>query len=206
MQTILGTAYWPNLVYLNSLLKNKTVIDVCENYTKQSFKNRTCILSSNGVQNLIIPVQKFKNHTPVNQIKICYKENWQSNHFKSINSAYKNSPFFDFFENEIKKLYLIKTDYLFEFNLMQLKTIEHILRIKFDTNLSNLFIESTPNDRDLRNVIHPKKVWNGNEINNSFDVLKPYYQTFQNNNKFTPNLSCLDLIFNCGMNAKEYLN
>ena len=85
---------------------------------------------------------------------------------------------------------------------MKLKSC--ILRVKFETNLSNLFIQSTLNDIDLRNTIHPKKEWIENEINTNFDVLKPYYQTFQSNNKFTPNLSCLDLIFNCGVGSIKY--
>ena len=206
MQLILGTAYWPNLVYLYSLLNYKTIIDVGENYTKQSYKNRTCILNSNGVQNLIIPVQKFKNHTPVSQIKICYKENWQNNHYKSINSAYKNSPFFDFFEDEIKSIYLSKVETLFEFNLLQLNTIERLLRVKFENTLSNQYIDSTANNIDLRNILHPKKQWTNNNLGLNFDTSKPYYQTFKNDKNFTPNLSCLDLIFNCGMATKDYLS
>lgn len=203
MEVILGTAYWPNLSYFYCLFNHNCIIDNGEHYTKQSYKNRTQILTANGVQNLIIPVQKFANHTPVNQIKLCYKEKWQTNHFRSLYSAYKNSPYFDYFENELRLIYDYKPEYLYEFNDYQIKILFSILKFKKDIKISKQYIESNELNIDLRNEIHPKN--NGNiELLANFNFSKSYYQTFQPTGKFEPNLSILDLLFNCGLEAKTY--
>ncbi|MFN7911769.1 MAG: WbqC family protein [Bacteroidota bacterium] len=203
MEVILGTAYWPNLSYFYCLLNHNCTIDKGEHYTKQSFKNRATILTANGVQNLIIPVQKFSNHTPVHQIKLCYKEKWQTNHYRSIYSAYKNSPYFDYFENELRLVYNYKPEYLHEFNDYQIKTLFSILKLKKDIKVSQQYIENSDLSFDLRNEIHPK---NSGQIQLlvDFNVTKPYYQTFQAAGKFEPNLSILDILFNCGLETKSY--
>lgn len=203
MQVILGTAYWPNLTYFNCLLNYDCIIDKGEYYTKQTFKNRTSILTANGIQNLIIPVQKFSNHTPVNQIKLCYKEKWLTNHYRGIYSAYKNSPYFDYFENELKRVYDFKPEYLHEFNDYQIKTVFSLLKIKKEIATSKDYINTNDLMFDLRNEIHPKYSSRLSLISD-FNASKTYYQTFQPTGKFEPNLSILDLLFNCGLEAKTY--
>lgn len=203
MQVILGTAYWPNLTYFNCLLNHDCVIDKGEHYTKQTYKNRSTILTANGTQNLIIPVQKFGNHTPVYQIKLCYKEKWNINHYRSIYSAYKNSPYFDYFENELKLVYDYKPEFLHEFNDFQIKTVFSILKLKKELTISKQYLEKNDLMIDLRNAIHPKHDDKVKELS-AFDVSKTYYQTFQPTGEFEPNLSILDLLFNCGLETKAY--
>lgn len=203
MQVILGTAYWPNLSYYSCLLNHDCIIDIGEHYTKQSFKNRATILTANGLQNLVIPVQKFSNHTPVHQIKLCYKERWYTNHYRTIYSAYKNSPYFDYFENELRLVYEYKPEFLFEFNDYQIEKVFSILKLKKNIIISKQYTEKNDFIIDLRNDIHPKNNSTQPLLLNQ-NISRPYYQTFQPTGKFEPNLSILDLLFNCGLETKTY--
>ena len=101
MKLVLGSAYWPNIHYLYYVLNADSIcIDLYEHYQKQSYRNRTKILSANGELSLSIPVKKFAEHAPVKDIEISYAEDWQKQHWRSITSAYKNSPYFDFLEEQ----------------------------------------------------------------------------------------------------------
>jgi hypothetical protein len=126
---LLSSAYWPNLHSLFYIINNTNVcIDITEPYSKQTYRNRTQILSANGVLNLSIPVKKFKNKTPINEIALSYAENWQINHWRAFTSAYANSPYFEYFEEEIKPFYSIKFDGLVDFNKKQLETLLKLLK------------------------------------------------------------------------------
>src|SRR5688572_3856586 len=99
MKVILSTAYWPNLLYFHHLMNSEEVlIEQWENYSKQSFRNRTEILSANGVLSLSIPVIHTSSKQLTRNLRINYKENWQIRHWRAITSAYNNSPFFEYFE------------------------------------------------------------------------------------------------------------
>ena len=106
MNVLLVTSYWPNLHYFFYVLNASIIqIEQFDNYSKQSYRNRTQILSANGILNLSIPIKKNKSEKVVNAIEISYKEDWQKNHWRAITSAYKNSPYFDFFEDDLKVFY-----------------------------------------------------------------------------------------------------
>src|SRR4051812_10738280 len=114
---VLSTAYWPNLHYFYYILHSEQVfIEKHEHYQKQSFRNRTQILTANGVLDLSIPVVKKHDKELISTIEISYAEPWQIKHWRAISSAYKNSPYLEFFEDEIKTLYEEKPVYLLEFN------------------------------------------------------------------------------------------
>ena len=113
MNVLLVTSYWPNLHYFFYVL-NASIINIeqFDNYSKQSYRNRTQILSANGILNLSIPIKKNKSKKVVKSIEISYKEDWQKNHWRAITSAYKNSPYFDFFEEDLKVFYSNKYNLL----------------------------------------------------------------------------------------------
>ncbi len=205
MNVLLSTAYFPNLHYFYYILNAETVIiEKHEHYQKQSFKNRTQILSANGVLNLSIPVIKNNKSQLITEIEICYKENWQKNHWRAITSAYKNSPYFEFFEDEIKQFYFFEHKNLFQYNLSQLHLILKLLKQPKQINFTEVFQKQIKNVIDLRETIHPK-------INFSTDLLvnnllnTKYYQTFQSKFNFIPNLSILDIVFNTGLNTLNLL-
>jgi hypothetical protein len=205
MNVLLSTAYWPNLHYFYYLLNADTLsIERFENYHKQSFRNRTQILTANGKLDLSIPVKKLNTKEIIKDIELSYQENWQNNHWRAITSAYKNSPYFDFFEEEIKQLYTTPFKFLMEYNLEQLKLILKILKVKKEITFTSDFEKEPINFLDLRNSIHPKiEFTSDTRVSQKLSV--PYYQTFESKFPFHPNLSILDLLFNKGLETIDYL-
>jgi len=202
---LLSTAYWPNLQYFYYVLNFENVfIESHEHYQKQSFRNRAQILTANGVLDLTIPVQSA-NKVAISSVEISYKENWQANHWRAITSAYKNSPYFEFFEDEIRAFYAGQPQYLFQYNSLQLKTVLKIMRIKKEIHFTANYQKEIKDVFDLREKIHPKINFT-NDLNTKAILEKPYYQTFGEKFPFQPNLSILDLLFNKGLGTIEYLN
>ena len=205
MNVLLVTSYWPNLHYFFYVL-NASIINIeqFDNYSKQSYRNRTQILSANGVLNLSIPIKKNKSEKVVNAIEISYKEDWQKNHWRAITSAYKNSPYFDFFEEDLKVFYSNKYNLLIDYNLDQLKFIIKVLKQKKNIQLTKQYESNPESVIDLRTIIHPKQSYLSDKlVANKLD--QSYYQTFENKISFTPNLSILDLLFNKGLQTIDYL-
>lgn len=202
---LLSTAYWPNLHYFYYILNSDEIfIEQHEHYQKQSFRNRAQVLTANGPISLNIPVVNKGNKQVIKDIEISYAENWPINHWRTIESAYKNSPYFDFFETEIKQFYEGKHESLLQYNTAQLKLLLKMLRIKKTINFTAEFRKVIPEGIDLRNSIHPKiEMETDKRVFEKLTV--PYYQTFQEKFPFTPNLSMLDLVFNKGLKAVEYL-
>ena len=202
--TLLTSAYWPNLHYFYYVLKsNPILIEQYDHYQKQSFRNRTSILSANGVLDLSIPVSKTSKKEYTKDIIISYKENWQIKHWRAITSAYKNSPYFEFFESDIKESYFKKYDLLMEYNTQQLLFVLRALRINKEILFTQAF-EKEPLDKlDVREIIHPKNDFREDKIVEKL-LMYPYYQTFSIKFGFAPNLSILDLVFNTGLNAVGY--
>lgn len=200
---LLNSAYWPNLHYFFYLINyDKVSIDVTEPYAKQTYRNRTQILSANGVLNLSIPVKKFKSKTPANEIELSYAENWQINHWRAITSAYANSPYFEYFEEDIKPFYYAKHNLLIDYNKDQLKTLFKLLKLKTEIN----FIDGNQINSielDLRKLINPKNEQFAIFVNETLKT--PYYQTFSDKLGFKANLSILDLLFNTGLESINYL-
>jgi len=201
---LLSTAYWPNLQYFYYVLNSENIfIESHEHYQKQSFRNRARILTANGVLDLTIPVQSA-NKVAISRVEISYKENWQANHWRAITSAYKNSPYFEFFEDEIKQFYSLEYRYLLEYNTDELNIIFKILRLKKQIHLTSDYHKEINNNFDLREKIHPKIDFT-NDLNTKTILEKPYYQTFGEKFPFQPNLSILDLLFNKGLGTLDYL-
>ena len=205
MNVLLVTSYWPNLHYFFYVL-NASIINIeqFDNYSKQSYRNRTQILSANGILNLSIPIKKNKSEKVVNSIEISYKEDWQKNHWRAITSAYKNSPYFDFFEEDLKVFYSNKYNLLIDYNTDQLKFIVKVLKQKKNIQLTKQYESNPESVIDLRTIIHPKQSYLSDKLVAN-KLGQSYYQTFENKISFTPNLSILDLLFNKGLHTIDYL-
>ncbi len=167
-----------------------------EHFVKQSYRNRCIIFGANGLLRLTVPlVLKSREKTAVENIKISYAENWQAHHWKSIQSAYKNSPFFDYYQEFFLPLFLEKFDTLQNLNLKALQVAKECLQVNCKTKLTEAFEPYT--EKDLRLRIHPKK--------EPTLELPRYIQVFEEKHGFHKNLSILDLIFNEGPSALLYL-
>ena len=200
---ILPLTYLGNILYYAHLIKNGCTIDIHSNYVKQTYTNRCSIITANGIQDLTIPIIKPKEKTPIKDIRISTHDNWQQLHWRSIQSAYNSTPFFEYFCDDYLPFYEKKWDFVVDFNLeIQQKTLELLNFSKIEFSLSNSYIETSKfNTKDLREVINPKKF----NVTLYKNLNIPYYQIFNSKFSFTPNLSIIDLLFNMGNEARIYL-
>jgi len=200
----LSTAYMGPLQYFTKfILYPKVYIEQHETYLKQSYRNRCYIYGTNGKMTLIIPVKKVNRiNTKTKDILIDYDTNWRRIHWNSIVSAYRSSPFFEFYEDDLRNLYSDKEKTLLEFNQKILLLLIGFLDIETKINLTDSFQKKYENEMDLRECINPKKRLAGKD---SRFVSYKYNQVFIEKHGFIPNLSVIDLLFNEGPNAPEIL-
>lgn len=201
---LLTTAYLPPIQYISKFDKNHSIfIEQYENYGKQSYRNRCRILSANGVMPLIIPVIKATNKKILTKdVKIDYATNWQKLHLKGIESAYKNSPFYDYYIDDLLPYFHSKEIFLLDFNMKILDTLSGLLQIDLVAQLTSDYMIPTEKIIDLRESIHPKI----SKMKEDPDFIdKPYHQTFSDRFPFIPNLSIIDLLFNEGPESYNYL-
>jgi hypothetical protein len=201
---LLSTAYLPPVQYIGKFLNADTVyIEKHENYQKQSYRNRCYIYGSNGRQCLVIPIKKKHGEkTPITEVEIDYGKPWQVIHLKSIQSAYRTSPFYEYYADDFNAFFREETVQLFEWNFHLLHYILRILDITVNVNVSQTYEKKPVPVHDLRQSIHPKA-----RLHKSDEHFTPvpYVQVFQERYGFLPNLSIIDLLFNEGPNARNVL-
>jgi len=200
-QILLSTACFPPISYIKSILcSHQVYIEQNENYIKQTYRNRYNIYAANGVLSLSVPVNFATNKKIlIKDVRIDYDTNWQKQHFKSIESAYRSTPFYEFLIDDFISFFNEKHTFLLDFNYSVLSVILKILEINNYTVSSSDFEKIPVNKLDLRNEIHPKKE---NLFSTSFIE---YPQVFADKYGFKKDLSCLDLLFNMGSEAYSYL-
>lgn len=190
MNSIFSTAYAAPIGYYQAFIQSDDCfIETHENFVKQTIRNRCRIATSNGIQNLIIPISGSKNHIPISDIKICYKTNWQRQHIKALETAYKSSPFFEYYADELALLYTTQPRFLCDWNLLVHNQITKWLGLKKEFSKTKYFEKVIPLTNDLRNY---------SPIQNKLII---YYQVFEMRTGFLHDLSIYDLLFNCGNTA-----
>ncbi len=199
MNIVIHPTYFPNIAHFVAMAKAKEVkLEFDDNFLKQTYRNRTYIYGSNGKLALNIPViHTQKKRQKYRDVKIFNEEKWQSLHWKSLLSAYRTSPFFEYYEDELKHLFELKADYILDFNLKCFEVICDCLQLELNTSKTETYESTLKDFSDFRYLVNAKK-----EQSFSFDT---YTQVFINKHGFIPNLSILDLLFNEGPNALNYL-
>jgi hypothetical protein len=214
--------YFPTVSFFSALFgETYFYLDLYEIYRKMSFRNRCLIAGAQGIISLSVPLENGRNQqVPMNEVRISDTEKWQSRHFKSIRSAYNKSPFFDFYQDELAAIYGRPFDLLTDWNICCLEWVREKLgwqtEIRFTESAipykSKSIIDrpdgvSNPvtgiNDQmdgttDLRNRVLPKNFMDWKPVK--------YRQVFEERTGFFPNLSILDLLFNCGPHSFELLS
>jgi len=194
---IIEIHYLPSIAYLAAWkYYDRIILESKENFVKQTYRNRTRILMANKVENLIVPVEKGNRNIPIQEIRIDRNQDWGKKHWRSIQTAYGNAPFFDHYAGKFQLILSKNHRFLFDLNLELLGYILGILSLEQDFIFSQKFVRNYGGDvQDLRSSIHPKKKL----TDLVFYQPVEYIQVF--GKKFVDNLSVVDLIFNEGPNA-----
>ena len=201
METILlPLAYFPPVSYLKFCAAAKSILlEGQEHFIKQTIRNRCTIYGANGKLNLVIPVRHEGLHErPICEVQIANDSNWKTIHWRSLESAYRRSAFFEYYEGEFRDLLLNPGENLFEFNLRLLRKIFLLFEIDVELNITSSWEKTTSSSiLDLREHFNREK-------NLAADSTE-YYQVFDSKFGFIPGLSILDLLFNEGPLARNYL-
>lgn len=200
-QLLLPACYLPPISYFHTIQEHNLplIIEKCEHFQKQSYRTRARIASANGVQDLIVPIQHGnKERVPMKDIRISYEFDWQRLHWLSIQTAYRSSAYFEYYEDDFIRFYEEKFAYLVDFNVAQLELILKSIKLKRTVGFTEEYVAEPSEMIDFRNLIHPKK-------ESILSHPKEYYQVFSDKNGFYPDLSIIDLLFNQGPQSKSYL-
>lgn len=196
---LLHPTYFPSIAQMATMVQAAYVIFEKEgNYQKQSYRNRTYIAHSNGKQLLSVPVKHSHDGTRL-QYKEVQVENdfpWQSHHLKALQSAYRTSPFFEYYEDELTPLFTEPVSNLWEHNMKIIQFLLETLGATINFSYSETY-EKSPEAVDLRFMATAKR--------EKKIKVQPYHQVFEDKHGFLTNLSVLDLLFNEGPNSLQYL-
>ena len=197
--TLFSTAYFPSISYMaRFLVENEPLIEVFETYRKQTYRNRCRVMTANGVESLSVPVVKVHgNHTMTKDITISPVEPWQHIHSRCLESAYKAAPYFDHYYDYLCPIFEGHFYRLVDLNDAALNAILKMLKVKKEIVHTTDYVREAEND--LREAFCPKKAIEST-------TFPEYYQVFSTKFPFAADLSVLDLVFNEGPEAVEYLS
>ena len=201
-QVLVHPCYFGSIAQYVALTKAKEIVfEECDNYQKQTFRNRTYIYGANGKLLLNIPIL----HSGVKGVKRLYKDikiehqfNTMTIHWKSLQSAYRTSPYFEFYEDELAPIFEHKSEFLLDFNYKCTQFIFDCLQLDIPISKTTDYEIAPKNSTDFRHLANSKNTQKDHRFEN-------YMQVFQDKHGFIPNLSILDLLFAEGPNALTYL-
>lgn len=192
--------YLPPVAWFTELLphQNNFLIEQKEHFPKQTYRNRAQIYSPDGALTMAVPVVKgSKNHTKIRDVKICYDFNWQRQQWMSLQTYYRSSAYFEYYEADFVPFYAEKKfDFLFDLNEAMLQLLIKLLKMKVEINYTDEYQKDFAG-ADFRQNINPKQTYDFQQ--------KTYFQVFDDRQGFLKNLSIVDLLFNQGPNASNYL-
>lgn len=195
--TYFGPVQWYQKLYrYDSIL-----IEQHDTYQKQTFRNRCVIATANGLQALTVPVEAPGERCAMKEVRISDHNQWRRVHWNALQSAYSESPFFEYYQDDIRPFFEKKYDYLIDFSEAIRQKICELIDIEPKVEYTKEFISSTPSTiADYREVIHAKHPQPDADF-----TPKRYWQVFERKHGFQPNLSILDLLFNMGTESVFYL-
>ena len=207
MIVLLATTYFGPVQWYQKLNRaDCAYIECYDSYRKQTYRNRCVIATTNGLQALTIPVERPESglhSTLIKDLRISDHGNWRHLHWHALMSAYSESPFFEYYADDIRPFFEKKWDFLYDFNMEACQTVGLLLDIHPNILSTSHYIkkEDLPEDIfDFREAIDPKHP----AVDADF-VPRRYYQVFERKIGFQPNLSILDLLFNMGPEGIFYL-
>lgn len=215
---LLTTAYFPPIEYLAAIANEcrfnpgmtevepaVVYIEACEHYVKQSWRNRCRFYAADGAQTLNYPVCHEDFGKPISQMRIDWKTDWLTRHERAIISAYRTSPYFEYYQDELFAILDSRPELMLDFNTQILRFFLRKTGIPADIRFTSEWEAVTIEGHkvtDLREAIHPKRP---NSILKDLGLERPYWQVFSPKYGFIPGLSIMDLLFNEGPDSICYL-
>lgn len=210
---LLGIAWFPPVSYFALIAKGMVLspentvpsvvyIEACENYQKQSWRNRCRILAADGPAYLNFPIVHEGSHElPITKIKVDYSTPWVLKTKGAIASAYESSAYFDYYKDELFSILDSRPETLFELDMRIIRFFLRKTGIAADIRLTETF-QPLSGVEDYREILHPKRP---NTVLKDLGLEKPYFQVFARKYGFTSDLSIMDLLFNEGPDSILYL-
>ena len=200
MKVLLSTTYFGPVQWYQKLYRSDEVqIERYESFLKQTYRNRCLIATTQGVQALTVPVEHH-NSQLIKDLRISDHGNWRHLHWNALQSAYGESPFFEYYQDDIRPFFEKRWTFLLDFNEEIREKMCELIDIRPKVSFSSEFSMECGVFTDYRNTITPKHP----EPDPDFSP-KPYYQVYRQKHGFLPNLSVLDLLFNMGPESIFYL-
>ena len=204
---LLPLTYLGNVQYFTKLCLSPCVIDLHEHFVKQSYRSRCDILATGGPLALTVQTVHVSGRgCPMRDVRIDYSKRWQHQHWYSIRSAYKSSPYFDYYGGELAPFYEKRYDFLVDYNLDLLRLLLRLAGAEVTLQMTDRYL--APEEAvesgytDYRSSLSPKpRLWRPDPA----FVPVPYYQVFSERMSFVPNLSVIDLLFCEGPGTMDIL-
>jgi hypothetical protein len=198
MPILLHPTYFPSISHFVVMAQaDRIILEVEDNFQKQTNRNRTYIYSPNGIQLLNIPIKHTRErHQNIKEVQLETAFDWQKQHFKSLEAAYRTSPFFEYFEDSLMPIFNKKYRFLMDLNLESMSIVSKCLGMPFEYDKTMEYFHEVTDYTDFRSLA------NGKKDTYSFES---YTQVFGDKHGFLNNLSILDLLFNEGRFALDYL-
>lgn len=198
---IVSTAYLGPVSYYATMMAYGSIsLDGYEHYRKQTYRNRCRIATASACADLTIPILKHPNNCATKDIEISYTEAWQQIHWRTIESAYNSSPFFEYLRDDYERIYSSKPKFLLDFNMKLHEVVCENLGLSMPFDLTSEYVADA--ELDFRDSFNPKH-------EGKIKVAK-YYQVFEQKYGFLEDMSIIDLIFNMGNESvlvlKETIN
>ena len=205
LNTILSSTYFGPVQWYQKLAGSDTVyLEQHDHFIKQTYRNRCVIATTQGAQALTVPVESPQglriDKTELKDVRISDHGAWRHLHWQALQSAYGESPFFEFYADDLRPFFEKRWDFLFDFNLAITRKMCELLDIEPHIELTEAYMPCPEDAVDYRDAIRPK-----HPLPDASFTPRPYYQVYQQKFGFLPNLSILDLLFNEGNEAVLYL-
>lgn len=203
MVSLLATTYFGPVQWYQKLNQSdRCLIECHDHFIKQTYRNRCVIATTNGLQALTVPIERFEGaHCAMLNIRISDHGSWRHLHWNALLSAYGESPFFEFYADDIRPFFERRWDFLVDFNMEITQKMCELLDIQPHITLTDAYVSAEDvGVTDYRDVIRPK-----NPLPDDRFQPRRYYQVYEQKYGFQPNLSILDLLFNEGPEAVLYL-
>ncbi|HMB63647.1 MAG TPA: WbqC family protein [Eudoraea sp.] len=197
---LLHPTYFPNIASFAVLAQHHVTWEIADNYQKQTFRNRCHICTDRGRHMLTIPIRHAGGEQGRQKYKEVHIDNsyqWQRQHWRSLQTAYRTSPFFEFYEEDLAPLFERRFDFLLDFNFNAIAGICRCLEIEMPKRKTSGYKPSVSCYQDARFLVNAKKAVPIKQLN--------YVQVFGDRHGFIKNASVLDLLFNEGSRARDYL-